>query len=83
MAPDSTSSVPRIVSMGISPMYRGTPSFSMGIAARFATSMVTTNSEGSICPICRLPISRTQKISTRYRMMVRIKDKIKIPSPPA
>ena len=42
-----------------------------GIAARFASSMVTTNSVGSISPICRLPISRTQTISTRYSAMVR------------
>ena len=36
-----------------------------------ASSMVTTNSVGSISPICRFPISRTQTISTRYSAMVR------------
>jgi hypothetical protein len=49
----------------------------MGMEARFATSMVTTNSDGSICPTCRLPMSRTAKRSSRYRIIVRVNDKIK------
>ena len=34
-------------------------------------SMVTTNSDGSICPTCRFPISRITAISTKYSATVR------------
>ena len=71
VAPDSTSSSPSTVRMGTSPEYRGIAPSCMGMAARFATSMVTTSSAGAISPICRLPMSRTAKISTRYRKSVR------------
>ena len=71
ISPDSTSSDPRTVKIGTSPEYRGIAPSCMGMAARFASSMVTTNSVGSISPICRFPISRTQTISTRYSAMVR------------
>ena len=40
-------------------------------SAIYGSAMVTTNSVGSISPICRFPISRTQTISTRYSAMVR------------
>ena len=71
IAPDSTSSSPSTVKIGTSPEYRGMAPSCMGMAARFATSMVTTNSAGSISPICRLPMSRTANISTRYKNSVR------------
>ena len=71
MAQDSTSSSPSTVRMGTSPEYSGMAPSCMGMAARLATSMVTTNSDASIWPICRLPMSRMEKISTRYRKIVR------------
>ena len=69
--PESTNSSPSTVKMGTSPEYRGMAASCMGMDARFATSMVTTNSEASICPICRLPIIRMDTISTRYKNTVR------------
>ena len=59
------------------PEYSGMAPSCIGMAARFASSIVTTNSAGSISPICRLPMSRTQKISTIYSRSVRKYDKIK------
>ena len=72
MRKDSTSSTPSTVRMGTRPVSSGMPLSCIGMAARFATSMVTTNSAGSISPICRLPISRITAMSTRYKMMVRV-----------
>ena len=71
ISPDSTSSIPSTVKIGTSPEYSGMAPSCIGIAARFATSMVTTNSAGSISPICRFPIIRMAKISTKYNKMVR------------
>ena len=71
VAQDSTSSTPRTVKIGTKPENRGIPPSCMGMAARFATSMVTTNSAGSISPICRLPMTRITRIRTRYNSRVR------------
>jgi len=57
--------------MGISPPVRGISSSSRGIEARLAISMVTTNSDGSICPTCRLPMSRITPSSAKYITTVR------------
>ena len=67
----SVSSAARIVKIGISPALRGISKFSRGMEARLAMSMVTTNSEGSICPSCRLPMRRMTISSTRYMRIVR------------
>ena len=61
---------PSTVRMGTRPDSRGMPLSCMGMAARLAMSMVTTNSAGSISPICRFPMSRTTRMRTRYRQMV-------------
>ena len=71
ISPESTSSIPSTVRMGTKPEYSGMAPSCMGMAARLATSMVTTNSDASIWPICRLPMSRMERISTRYSSNVR------------
>ena len=68
------SSMPSTVRMGTRPDSRGMALSCMGTAARLANSMVTTNSAGSISPICRLPIRRTTRISAVYSSNVRIKE---------
>ena len=75
--PDSTSSSPSTVKMGTRPESSGMPLFCMGMEARSAMSMATTNSLGSSWPICRLPRHRIAAMSTRYKITVREKDKIK------
>ena len=50
--------------MGMSPVSSGMPVSCIGTAARSAKSIVTTNSDGAISPICRLPIRRTAAMST-------------------
>ena len=61
---------PKTVKMGTKPDRRGMPLSCMGMDARLAMSMVTTNSAGSISPICRFPMSRTTKMRIRYKKMV-------------
>ena len=81
LSQDSTSSSPSTVTMGISPAYKGIPPSCMGMDARFATSMVTTNSEGSICPICRFPMQRITAMRIKYSNTARKYDKIKFATP--
>ena len=69
--PARISSSPSTVRMGTRPVYSGTPLSCMGMAARLATSMVTTNSDGSSCPSWRLPMRRMTAMSTRYKITVR------------
>ena len=45
------------------------------------TIMVTTNSDASICPICRFPISRITAMSIKYNTIVRKYDIIIFPPP--
>lgn len=71
---DRTSSTLKTTRIGSSPAKSGVPVSCIGTAARFAISIVTTNSIGSISPSCRLPMSRTTRISARYKTTVRMSE---------
>ena len=71
---DRTSSTLNTTKIGSSPASSGVPVSCIGTAARFAISIVTTNSIGSISPSCRLPMSRTTRISARYKTTARMSE---------
>ena len=71
---DKTSSTLKTTRIGSSPASSGVPVSCIGTAARFAISIVTTNSIGSISPSCRLPMSRTTRISARYKTKARMSE---------
>ena len=52
------------VAMGITPCKSGRPKSCMGTDARSLSSIIRTNSMGSSCPICRLPVRRRPMISS-------------------
>ena len=59
------------VAIGTRPDTIGIPRSCMGTAARSETRMVTTSSDGSRSPICRLPIRRMAAITAIYSSSVR------------
>ena len=61
------------VTMGMTPFTSGMPKSCMGTEARSDSSIVSTSSIGSSSPICRLPVSRSPTMSSRYKMAVRKK----------
>ena len=70
-SPAVVSSSARTVRMGITPESRGMPMSCMGTEARSAISILTTNSDGSISPSCRLPIRRMTTTRIRYSKIAR------------
>ena len=65
----------------MSPDRSGIPVSCIGTATRFASSIVTTNSIGSISPSWRFPMRRMTTIRMVYRIIVRMNE-MSIAKPP-